>query len=290
MAAPGSMNARLQIVAAACLFLAGFTGLLIAVKHPRKSDPRPEQTIRRIGELQHALRDAVETYLMRTGKQPTTLEVLQLPGSRDPWGNDYVYRLELPNDLTRVTIYSKGRNGIDEHGFGDDLTDRHTASRESYPEFQEGSLFPWVAVVTVMALVLGGSAWLLKLTVGERMQTPVSAIGAIVIIASACLAGGATPAMISVILSGPFAVSILLLVKIGLAVVTGSPLGFISALVASALVGVAAFAVLCGVIPVWYRTHWPWTVTIGVVAALTWGASGYLLALLTVVLLTPATS
>ena len=143
-----------------------------------------------------------------------------------------------------------------------------------------------LAVSTVMAFVLGGSAWLLRLTVSERMQTAASAIGVIAIIASACVAGGTPPGILSVLLSGPVIVTIAVLPLV-IAAFPGFPV--VVGLVGSALVGVAVLLGLCGTLPVWYRSHWPWTVTMGVIAALIWCGSGYLLAQWTAGMLIPAT-
>ena len=63
----------------------------------------------------------VELFNESTGKYPDSLTAL-IPNHiarvrTDPWGNDYVYRLD-GNDFD---IYSIGRNGIDEFKEGDDV-------------------------------------------------------------------------------------------------------------------------------------------------------------------------
>lgn len=40
---------------------------------------------------------------------------------RDPWGNDYVYIHPAIHGDKAYDLYSRGRNGLDEHGEGDDV-------------------------------------------------------------------------------------------------------------------------------------------------------------------------
>jgi general secretion pathway protein G len=76
--------------------------------------------------------DALGAYRYTVGRYPTEAEglgALLNPTSvggpylrrppTDPWGNAYVYRLSPQGDT--FSLYSRGRNGVDEEGGGDDV-------------------------------------------------------------------------------------------------------------------------------------------------------------------------
>jgi hypothetical protein len=74
--------------------------------------------------------DSVDRYMKLKGRFPTQEEgfgVLieeQLLGPKatvDPWGQAIVYICRVP-DCSKVVVYSKGPNGIDEAGKGDDIS------------------------------------------------------------------------------------------------------------------------------------------------------------------------
>ena len=73
--------------------------------------------------------DSVDGYWKVKGRFPTqeegfdTLIKEQMLGPKatvDPWGQAIVYVCRLP-DCSKVLVYSKGPNGIDEAGKGDDI-------------------------------------------------------------------------------------------------------------------------------------------------------------------------
>lgn len=77
---------------------------------------------------------------------------------QDPWSHPYVYR-QAP-DPPGFVIYSRGSDGIDDHGAGDDITTPDKSYRcETYRDECAGSL-PWWRNVALATAFLGGLGWL----------------------------------------------------------------------------------------------------------------------------------
>jgi hypothetical protein len=75
---------------------------------------------------QEALRTSLDSFMVRNRRFPSAAEGLRALVSdsakgipRDPWGNDYVYRID---DEGHYVLYSVGANARDEIGAGDDVT------------------------------------------------------------------------------------------------------------------------------------------------------------------------
>ena len=76
----------------------------------------------------------------------------------DPWLHPYVYRRIA--GAPGFVVYSKGADGVDDHGAGDDVTTSAKSYRcETYYDECAGSL-PWWRNVALAASFLGGLAWL----------------------------------------------------------------------------------------------------------------------------------
>jgi len=82
--------------------------------------------INRAFSTMDALRTALDHFQRRRHRYPTTEETLHvlvpdfvLRLSRDPWGNEYVYRSAAGGPYV---LYSVGVDGRDERGTGDDVT------------------------------------------------------------------------------------------------------------------------------------------------------------------------
>ena len=76
----------------------------------------------------------------------------------DPWQHPYVYRRIA--DAPGFVIYSRGADGLDDHGEGDDITapDKSYSCKTYYDECA-GTL-PWWRNAALAASFLGGVAWL----------------------------------------------------------------------------------------------------------------------------------
>jgi hypothetical protein len=119
-----------------------------------------------------AERSAEETHRLPTedeGLQPFTTG----PGARldfvpqDPWGHPYVYR--RTGRPPGFVLYSRGADGVDDHGAGDDITTRDKAySCEVYYDQCRGSL-PWWRDVSLEAAFLAAAAWLVYCAVRTRL-------------------------------------------------------------------------------------------------------------------------
>lgn len=114
------------------------------------------------------LSDAIERSSHQRGRLPSETDGLEslAAGSdsvlgnvpRDPWSHPYVYRRtpEAPGFI----VYSVGKDGIDDHGAGDDVTTTDKSYRcETYYDECTGSL-PWWRNIALATAFLGGLGWL----------------------------------------------------------------------------------------------------------------------------------
>lgn len=113
-------------------------GILASVVVPRLAGRSEQARLSAVkADVQASIPLALDLFDTDTGRYPTTDEGLSAlrvnPGSldkwngpyvkkesRDPWGNPYVYIFPGTHN-TDYDLYSKGPNGVDDGGSGDDI-------------------------------------------------------------------------------------------------------------------------------------------------------------------------
>lgn len=95
---------------------------LFAVKNLQPGDLRISRALSDLDRL----RQVIAVYRERQGNLPVDPRALVRQDllerwPQDPWGHEYVYR--PANNAPVYELYSRGLNGIDEGGAGDDVTD-----------------------------------------------------------------------------------------------------------------------------------------------------------------------
>lgn len=114
------------------------------------------------------LRSVVDQALQQGHRLPSDAEGLESLASgpdqrldrvpQDPWSHPYIYL--LTPDPPGFVIYSRGADGIDDHGAGDDITTPGKSYRcETYRGECAGSLLWWRNIALASAF-LGGLGWL----------------------------------------------------------------------------------------------------------------------------------
>ncbi|MEO1017498.1 MAG: type II secretion system protein GspG [Pseudomonadota bacterium] len=71
---------------------------------------------------------------------------------KDPWGNDYVYG-NLGDTAETIQVYSKGRDGRDDLGLGDDISSLHGYKRSIYMTFwqRNGPIAIGLALIVLLS-------------------------------------------------------------------------------------------------------------------------------------------
>ena len=109
-----------------------------------------------------AIESALEIYFFDLKSFPSTEQGLQvllgkqmsrLP--KDAWGNDYKYIYPSVYGNKKFDLYSFGKNGIDEHGQLDDISNWRGVDREFYPRKKQ-SIFYIAAICMVIVFVVIG--------------------------------------------------------------------------------------------------------------------------------------
>lgn len=130
------------------------------------------------------LADVLEAHHRHTGRYPTTEEGLSaLVGSAysgwspgyvipfDAWGRPYRYEHPSSGSGTQYELWSLGRNGIDEHGSGDDISSWAGYDRARYGESRE----PGPIVASVFALLCVGATAMLVRSLQRRRRARANA-------------------------------------------------------------------------------------------------------------------
>jgi hypothetical protein len=141
----------------------------------------------RFGDLP-VLSKALEFYTKVHGEPPTDAQGLTVLAQsfgqekpsilsripKDPWIHDYVYR-RIPYGKG-YEIYSKGRNGLDEHGAGDDITE----ATKAYNCAEYGLCWNWFVFLqklTLMVTAISGIVLLVLVvapTIWRKARGPVA--------------------------------------------------------------------------------------------------------------------
>jgi hypothetical protein len=148
-------------LACAAVVLAPFG---VVLTHDRIIDYKIVQAFSDLGILRHTIKSSGD----ERHHLPSEAEGLQslAEGSAplldrvpdDPWHHPYVYR--RTSEAPGFVVYSRGADGVDDHGAGDDITTPAKSYRcETYYDDCAGTL-PWWRNVALAASFLGGVAWL----------------------------------------------------------------------------------------------------------------------------------
>lgn len=176
-----SRNMLRLTLAAVIVFVASICGLLEAV--PRRIDAGLSVGLTRAQTDLRFLTVALERAKVEAGALPSdSVGLAALVPSflanvpHDPWGNAYVYRRVAVEP--GYEVYSRGRDGLDEHGRGDDVTGHNKSYRCSDYEVNCGVTLSVVG--SVASLVFGCSSLallgyrLVAFIVQRRRQQPTA--------------------------------------------------------------------------------------------------------------------
>ena len=122
---------------------------------PPISDPKIDSVLADLVHLRRAMDERLKQGLEAPDDSKGLRSLLHPPGTlgklpKDPWGSDYLYKQRTTTH--GYTIYSAGKNGVNEQGAGDDVTDR--TKFYSCNDYEIGCPMDFDEIVFIAASVL----------------------------------------------------------------------------------------------------------------------------------------